>query len=760
MIPSDELDPITQPLEDETMSLDQGLTPIDPDVVTNSEEEPSSLGEDELEDLFLTLLLTFDRHDEFTRDFQVRVAARNDLFVKGIQNVYFSELAHDYRTIPDISEFDDYDDDLDSKIVNILKPYRESIVAALTVGVPTTRFYPEDADNSDDLFAARTYSKAADLIRRKNNARFLFIKALSTDWTQGFVAGYNYSETDKKHGVTKRPKIEQVPYSQNTAYCPDCGSQIGQSETPTPPDPSGVGLLPCPDCATEVAPEIESEQLTRDEQTGTEEIPKTKECIKIYSLKFVQVAPWAREIDHTPYLILNEEFHVNWLKAKYPDYAEDITPTGDRELYDRWARLSYNHGDDQQSDLATRRMIWIHPWAFLDLDEEDAVMLAQLYPDGVRVTFIGDKMVEIKEERMEDHWTLALDPTEDFVHAEPPINAVIPIQEMTTDQRVLTLETMRYSISETFVDSAIIDWKKYKEQEIRPGTIVPVKAPVGGNLQNSFFSTKSATLSQEVALFGRQLLEDGQFVTGAYPTIYGGSLEGGSGTAAEYSMSRAQAMQRLQVVYQKMATFWSELEGKATKDFLNNLKEDTKFVVPQGKTGFINIWIRVTQLTGEIGLIEPENSEQFPISWAQKRDTLFKLMDMNNEFLNAALFHPENRGFCAEVIGLPELYIPGDEDRIKQLHEILELIQQAPLDAQGIMPSIPIDEDIDDDEVHIEVTKAWLVSPPGQYSKQDNPAGYMNIVAHLKMHLAKVAQDEADAMMQATEPPAGEIPPP
>jgi len=756
MIPPEELDPVEQPLEDEMVSPDQGLQPVEDETSLN---EPNSLGEEELEDLFLTLILQFDRHDEYTRDFQVRVAARNDLFVQGIQNVYFSELAHDYRTIPDISEFDDYDDDLDSKIVNILKPYRESIVAALTVGVPTTRFYPEDADNPDDLFAARTYSKAADLIRRKNNARFLFIKALSTDWTQGFVAGYNYSETDKKYGVTKKPRIEQVPYFLNTATCMNCGNEFGQGETPESP-PTEVDPVACPKCGVEAPPDVQTEELSREQQTGIDEIPKTKECIKIFGLKFVQVAPWAREIAHTPYLILNEEFHVAHLKSMYPDYTEEITPTGDRELYDRWARLTYNHGDDQQSDLATRRKLWMHPWAYLLLDPEDALMLAQLYPEGVCVTFIGDLMVEIKEEKMEDHWTIALDPTEDFIHSEAPVNALIPIQEMTTDQRILTLETMRYSISETFVDSSIIDWKKYKEQEIRPGTIVPVKAPIGGNLGNSFFSTKSATLSQEVALFGRQLLEDGQFVSGAYPTIYGGSLEGGSGTAAEYSMSRAQAMQRLQVMYQKMSTFWSELEGKAVKDFLNNLKEDTNFVMPQGKSGFINVWIKVSQLTGEIGMIEPENSEQFPISWAQKRDTLYQLMNMNNEFINQALFHPENRSFCAEVIGLPELYIPGDEDRIKQLHEILLLVQQQPLDKKGIMPSIPIAEDIDDDEVHIEVTKAWLVSPPGQYCQQDNPSGYQNVVAHLKMHLAKVAQDEADAMMQAMQQPSGEIPPP
>lgn len=714
---------------------------------SQDDEQNLTLSYDELQDLFLSITLEFDQHDENVRDAQLRMWVRNDLFIKGVQDIYFSEVSHDYRSLRDVEIDEDYDPDLENKVVNLLRPYRESIVAALSVGLPVTRFYPEDADNADDILAAQTWTKAADLIRRKNKAKFLFIKALSYQWTHGFVAAYNYAETDEKYGVTQVPKVKDTMMYENTAYCPDCGGALAQSQTEMPLDEADAPQLPCPDCGANVQTLTESIPKHAQVPDGFDSIPKTRECLKIYNGKSVAVAPWAHEVSETPYLILNEDFHIAYLKSIYQDYADKIQPGGDRILYDRWARLGFRYTNDNSRDIQTRRMVWLQPHAYNVLHDDDAQMLTGLYPDGVRITFVGDILVDIREEKMLDHWTIAQDPQEEYVHGEPPINGCIPIQEMTTEQVQITLETMRYSITETFVESSLIDWKKYKNEEIRPGTMTPVKLPIGGNLGNSFFSTKPATLSQEVNLFGKQLIEYGQFESGALPSIYGGQIATGSDTAAEYSMSRAQAMQRLQLLYQTMSFFWSELEGKCVKDFLNNLQHDQKDVVAQGKSGFISVWIKKAEFTGAIGTIEPENSEQFPVSWAQKRDALYQLITLNNEFINQALFHPENRSYVAETIGLPELFIPGEEDRIKQLYEILELVQSQPLDAQGQFASIPPDDE-DDDEVHVGVCKAWLVGPVGLYVKQDNPAGYANVVAHMKMHMFKLAQQAAMQQQQ------------
>lgn len=724
-----------------------------------------ALDQDELNDLLLALLLNYDRDDEITRDAQLRLWVRNDLFIKGITNVYYSTISRDYRSLADGPDESEYDDDLDDKVVNLLKPYRESIVAALSVGLPVTRFYPEDADNADDILAAQTWTRAADLIRRKNKAKFLFIRALSIYWAEGFVAAYNYADTDSKYGVQQVPRapVDQTTYN-HTAYCPDCAGPLaqGQSDQPFPPDQPGPTVA-CPDCAQNVQTMVESEPTTTQVSDGFDSVPKTKECVEIYGGRHVQVAPYARNIQQTPYLILNEDFNINQMKEEHREFADKISVGGDRMLYDRWARLGFRYRSDYATKIVTRRKAWFHPWAFHELGFDNADLLLQMFPDGICATFVGDILVKIIAEKMEDHWTVATDPMEDYIHGEPPMNASVPIQEMYTEATQLTLETMRYSITETFIDSTILDLKKYALEEIKPGTITPVKAPLGGNVGASITSTKPATLSQEVNIFREKLQEDGQFTSGAFPSIYGGQIQTGSDTAAEYSMSRAQAMQRLQLFYQMMSFFWSDLEGKATRDFLANLRTDQSDVVSQGKSAFITVWIKQSELTGAIGTIEPESSEQFPVSWAQKRDALYQLIQLNNDFLNEAIYHPENRSYVAEVLGLPDLYIPGDEDRVKQLHEILELIQGQPIptgqvgpDGQpALMPSIPIDPGIDDDVVQIGVIKAWCISPVGIYVKQTNQMGMANVEAHMKMHMAHQAQMQQQQMMAQAQAQAG-----
>jgi hypothetical protein len=126
-------------------------------------------------------------------------------------------------------------------------------------------------------------------------------------------------------------------------------------------------------------------------------------------------------------------------------------------------------------------------------------------------------------------------------------------------------------------------------------------------------------------------------------------------------------------------------------------------------------------------------------------------MQMNNEDIAAVIRHPENASAVAEFLGVPELYIPGDDSRNKQLYEIALLVQEEPTelgvpgpDGQpGLLSSIPVTPELDDHEVEAEICKAWLRSEVGLDCKRSNPAGYANVLAHLKEHLFFVAQNEA-----------------
>ena len=79
--------------------------------------------------------------------------------------------------------------DLDDRTVNIYRAHGESIIAALSVAAPGIRFFPDDAEDEDDIRTAAAYEKIADVIRRQTDFAILYIKALFILYHQDYIAG-------------------------------------------------------------------------------------------------------------------------------------------------------------------------------------------------------------------------------------------------------------------------------------------------------------------------------------------------------------------------------------------------------------------------------------------------------------------------------------------------------------------------------------------------------------------------------------------
>jgi hypothetical protein len=201
--------------------------------------------------------------------------------------------------------------------------------------------------------------------------------------------------------------------------------------------------------------------------------------------------------------------------------------------------------------------------------------------------------------------------------------------------------------------------------------------------------------------------------------------------------------------------WWPAIFKKAIDEFKDNMLTDEQHVQSQGD-GYTNLIVRRSELrTGSIGRVEPESSEQFPTTWAQKRGVLMELLQYRNPAFEAFIFHPENAELLAQMLGLEDLYIPGDQDRNKQLREIAIMLQGQPspdpMNPGVLIPSIPVDPEVDNHQVEATVCRDFLVSPAGQDAKENNPAGYQNVLAHFRGHNLYVQQ----AMMMPQAPVQG-----
>jgi hypothetical protein len=309
-----------------------------------------------------------------------------------------------------------------------------------------------------------------------------------------------------------------------------------------------------------------------------------------------------------------------------------------------------------------------------------------------------------------------------------------------------------------------------------------MKRPPGGSISDVFADTKTATIPQEAQYIDQKVERMLQFVSGVLPAVFGGPATG-SKTLGEYEQSKNQALQRLSIVWKIVSVMYAEMMAKTTKQYVKELKEDEHFVQEKGTGTYLNVWIRKESFTGKIGEVRPELSEQFPMTWGQISARVMELLTNGNQAIAAWLMHPENVELIYGVLGINDLYVPGEDQRNKQLYEISQMLTPVPevdpmtgqtivdpttgkpvtalpqpipgteidpMTGQASMTSsVPI-ELIDNDQIHMAVTAAFLNSTVGIDLKTSDPNAYMNIMLHYQAHWmrlmeAQQAQAEAEA---------------
>jgi len=730
------------------------------------------------------------------RKFMIPRWKQAEYYWNDIQDLFYNADKSDWSTF-DEDEGQDVLDALrdNNKIINTYRAEGESIIAAATIGNLSIRFFPENADDPLDLDKARSFSDKSDYVQRVNNIKELRRKAFTIRWNQGLVASYTYFKKDKKRFGSLNKDIigiKKLAYLDKT--CTQCGEvlpsepiedveglaaemmakQQAQGLDPnTPIDPNAPPPEisepeeVCPVCGN---PELEETIRTEDIPYKIGEEKRDRGCatIELYSPLSFKVPHYATKASDINYVILEGEIHYATARSLYPDFADKIHPNNIDSEEAIHRTQADNYSAIASNSLVTIQRFWCKPDMYNVLgegnSEYDAAKFLKKYPDGKFATFInGDLMVECKNEDMDEHWTFVESPMGSHVYIRSLGNARIPIQDMENDLVYLTMDTIRHSIGETYYDSRVIDRRAFKERMTKPGDMTPVNNKVGASrISDLFYSTKSASLSREVDAFLQHLGTKGQFISGALPSLFGGMFEEGSKTLGVYEQSRQQALQRVAIPANGIDDFLAITIHKATELYDKNMESDEIYSVEAGNS-YNNVTLRKSAPNAKIARVEVVKSEQFPTTWEQKRAFVMEMLEKNLEPINAAIFAVDNLGSLAQLIGIPEMKIPGVADRNKQLHEINELLKSEPqMDPSiqmidpamiesgqapsPIIPTIMPDPQVDNHNVHIQTIISWAVSPEGIREKINNPEGYANVIMHLIEH-----QKIATAMMATSE---------
>lgn len=715
---------------------------------------------EEVQKSIKTILDHFEKEDQYVRDRQIRQWKRLKLYWEGIQKIWYDETAHDWKIYDEETLSGDNDAAYYDKPVNIFRAYLESIIAALSISIPGIECAPDDADNSLDLDTAQAGNKIAKQIYKHNDVSLLWLHALFIFCTEGLVGCYRYSKEDEAYGTYEVPVMSKGKV--NKYLCPSCSSEL-------PPE------LPenCPQCQYPIPLDLETTEVETEVIKKFETKFKARQVLEVYGGLYIKVPNYAKKQGDCPYLIWLYETHYSNVIARYPHLRDKIKgDTGPpKDTYEAWARLSPEYRSEQPMSTVTVKNVWLRPSAYNVGNKEQTDELTRRFPKGCKAVFANDLFCEAIEESLDDCWTLTCNPLADYIHFNPLGLLLVSVQDISNDLIALTLQTIEQGIPQNFADPTVLNFDAYKQEEATPGMVYPTKPqPSNKSIAEAFHSLKTAALSPEVMPFGNSIQSLGQLVSGALPSLFGGLAEAGSKTASEYSMSRAQALQRLQNVWKMFNVWWKQIFEKAIPAYINDMMEDEKFTEKGINGNWMNVFIRKSETQGKIGEVTLTASEHIPLTIQQKKDVLIQLMQFagdSPQFI-AIMSSPENLPFIKEALGLEELLIPGEDDRQKQYEEIQQLIISEPImqepdpllvqagqligeQPQGMeLPSVPIDPMVDNHQIEADICRVWLVSDVGRDAKVTNPPGYRNVVLHMIEHIKAMQPQIAPTATGAT----------
>jgi hypothetical protein len=490
---------------------------------------------------------------------------------------------------------------------------------------------------------------------------------------------------------------------------------------------------------------------------------------------------------------------------------------GPDDVYARVSRLSVEQGlpsihpGDALMNLITFDRTWLRPWAFYSIEDE-AVRneLLAMFPDGCYCGFAGDVYCESRSESMDDHWRVLHALPGDGQNRPSVGDSLVQVQERYNVLSNMQAETYEYGIPPIYADPQVLDFDALANQVAEPAAHFPARARPGQPLAAGFFQPAPAQVPPDMIRHQQDLIGPvAQFLTGLFPAIFGGNMEDVK-TASGYALARDQAMGRLGLVWRRTKQFYADVLLLAVDCFRKNRPADAEIPL-LGPDGTLDArMIRAADLKGNI-CVHPEADETFPRLKSQQRAVLQQLFSLNDPLIQEALAEPANIGYIKNVLGLTELVVPGEDSRNKQLREIQQLLASAPIvismhpsgvahagssevtrdqgsvsrESQNnaskrgfsstdhgardtdheprdtdhspqtlVLPSVPVDQLLDDHAVEFEECKRWANSEAGQAAKMTNPAGFANVRAHTEAHLRAMSLAAGTAAANSSTGPA------
>lgn len=557
----------------------------------------------------------------------------------------------------------------------------------------------------------------------------------------------------------------------------------------------------------------EDEQLWGLNDSGE---PRKMETTCVYGTLESKVTILAKGLSQCSYVFLYKDVDAQMAKQDYEWIADKIKGgqggLGESE-WERYARVGVQQArkgyfltGNSGAHITTKIKGYLRPAVFekykdaYEPGQEDpqdeggmsiAEKLEQLFPDGVRVTYIGQNYASAENMSMDDHLAVGFPKDRDGMSGGALMRDMVVIQDVVNDYKNAERSYYEKGWPSLWVHADAQEFDTIVSQNAEPAAIRQLKElPANMEAASQFYREPDMALPASFVQEIQNMVGPfAQFVSGALPALMG-TASPDDKTASGKAMDRSQAMGMLGMPWANMQRLFARMYYQAALLAAKNPDHAQEIVVPGD--GSTNSVLNLVNLTKGKFMAHPDTDSSFPESTSAKRANLQVVMTnlaTNPELAQEFLSSPDNWEQMLELMGFPEMELNPAEAYKKQVFEFEILLRETPVPPspemmqqaiiqhaaatvastqtgqpeppppdpdQMMQSSVPVGK-YDFHKWELAKCSAWLSADACRREQaKGNQAGIENVTLHADAHAAALQQQMAAqmAMMPPAPPPA------
>lgn len=682
------------------------------------------------------------------KQWQLKQAAEADFVYRGLQWIYptmgadgstsFSAAGSPITGNPSGSQ------GLYDYIQNIYRGYCRKFVAVLGQRIPNVVATPDDPDDDASLATTEQANVGSAILDAAWDTELRSLELCLHLYKNGTTFAYTPWVTDKtKYGSTQQPKMQQrtVQTGPATYSCLNCGAEVPDS---FPPPES------CPQCGGSPLQRNQSPTMSVPEMSGVQEYDNGSVEFHLTTVMTTSTPFFIKDLDEALWLEYRYDESKWRLMRVYPqlrprrssDANSGGSDTASASLGTmvRDAASSPTGTPQHRQNRWDYRRLWIKAdlYEALATDDDDSLreLALEHFAEGMKITMVEGKIIEIEEEKLTDVWAACKPETSEYIFADPMGTDMLPAQRLKNDTLNIAYQTIEGGLPLHFADPRVLNVDWLNSQSAMPNRFIPVIAQLGSQLSDSIHQTQPSVFSDQMIPWMAGVENDARIGIGTTESVYGGIVPGDEQTAHEAELRKNAALQQLGITFVYIRKFWAKAKTNGVK-MLAKYGTGMLRKVRKGEQGFESLVLDFAKL--KEGGWHFEAEESFPVSHAEQRAYLLWMLANPQIAQSQGFMDPRNISKNHALLGFTGYKVGGQDAHDKAQDIFAELLKGAPIQKPSddgsvdTQPSVPIDE-FDDHTQMASEAHAWCISRIGRKLREQNEQGFNNVVAWGKAH--------------------------